>query len=78
PRPVREAGPRGRVTALVVVVVLVLATFAGRLVWVQGIAGPAIAKVALEKRLSSATVLGQRGQITDAAGVPLATSVERY
>ncbi|CAL8973314.1 Penicillin-binding protein PbpB [Cellulomonas sp. T2.31MG-18] len=78
PRPVREAGPRGRVTALVVVLVLVLATFAGRLVWVQGIAGPAIAKVALEKRLSSFTVLGQRGQITDAAGVPLATSVERY
>lgn len=78
PRPVREAGPRGRVTALVVVLVLVLGTFAGRLVWVQGIAGPAIAKVALEKRLSSVTVLGQRGQITDAAGVPLATSVERY
>ena len=78
PRPVREAGPRGRVTTLVVVLVLVLMTFAGRLVWVQGIAGPAIAKVALEKRLSSVTVLGQRGQITDADGVPLATSVERY
>ena len=78
PRPVQEAGPRGRVTALVVVLVLVLMTFAGRLVWVQGIAGPAIAKVALEKRLSSVTVLGQRGQITDADGVPLATSVERY
>lgn len=78
PRPVREAGPRGRVTALVVALVLVLVTFAGRLVWVQGIAGPAIAKEALEKRLSSVSVLGQRGQITDAAGVPLATSVERY
>ena len=78
PRPVREAGPRGRVTALVVTLALVLVTFAGRLVWVQGIAGPAIAKVALEKRLSSITVLAQRGQITDANGVPLATSVERY
>jgi len=75
---VREAGSRQRVGAMAVVVALVLAALAGKLIWVQAIAGPTIAAQALHQRLSTVTVLGERGQITDANGVPLAVSVERY
>lgn len=64
--------------ALVVVLVLVLVTFAGRLVYVQGVTGPEVALEARAARMTTATVLGARGEITDAAGVVLATSVERY
>lgn len=63
---------------MVLVVVLLLAVFAVRLTWVQGIAGAAIAQEALRSRLTTVSLLGQRGQITDANGVPLAVSVERY
>ncbi len=76
--PPPEAGSRRRVTVMVVVIALVLAAFTGRLVWIQGIAGPAIAAEALDSRLWTVSLLGQRGQITDATGVPLAVSVERY
>ncbi len=76
--PVTEAGSRRRVTAMVVVVALLLAVFGLRLVYLQGIAGPAIAQQALNDRLRTVDTLGERGQITDANGVPLAVSVERY
>ncbi|HEY0119139.1 MAG TPA: penicillin-binding protein 2 [Cellulomonas sp.] len=76
--PVTEAGSRRRVTAMVVVVALLLAVFGLRLVYLQGIAGPAIAQDALKSRLIPVTLLGERGGITDANGVPLAVSVERY
>jgi cell division protein FtsI (penicillin-binding protein 3) len=66
------------VTAVVVVIALVLAVFGMRLVYLQGIAGPAIAQKALKDRLVTISSLGERGQITDANGVPLAVSVERY
>lgn len=75
---VTVAGSRRRVTAIVVVVALVLAVFGLRLVYLQGIAGPAIAQEALKDRLVSVSSVGARGQITDANGVPLALSVERY
>lgn len=78
PAPVTEAGSRRRVTAIVVVIALLLSVFALRLVYLQGIAGPAIAEDALKDRLRTVDTLGQRGQITDANGVPLAVSVERY
>ncbi|MBO3096187.1 peptidoglycan glycosyltransferase [Cellulomonas dongxiuzhuiae] len=84
-RPPAPPGPaqavvasRGRMIGLVVVLSLVLVTFAGRLVYVQGIAGPEVAQEAREKRMTTAQVLGARGEITDANGVVLATSVERY
>jgi len=64
--------------ALVVVLALVLVTYAGRLVYVQGIAGPELALEARQNRMTTTAVLGARGEITDAAGVVLATSVERY
>jgi cell division protein FtsI (penicillin-binding protein 3) len=64
--------------AIVVVVALVMAVFGLRLVYLQGIDGPALAKDALDARLVTASTIGERGQITDANGVPLAVSVERY
>ena len=84
-RPPGAGGPgptvvasRPRMIALIVVLVLVLVTFTGRLVYVQGIAGPELAQEARENRMTTARVLGARGEITDANGVVLATSVERY
>ncbi len=76
--PVAVPGSRRRVTAIVVVVTLVLAVFGARLVYLQGIDGPAIARQALQDRLVTVSSLGDRGEITDANGVPLAVSVERY
>ena len=74
PRP----GSRGRMTFLTIVVVLTLAVFGGRLVYVQGLRGPSIAEKARDARLVSVAELGGRGEITDADGVALAASVERY
>ncbi|MCL2464476.1 MAG: penicillin-binding protein 2 [Micrococcales bacterium] len=76
-RPV-EAGSRRRVVAIVVVVALILAGCGVRLVYLQVIEGPTLAQAALKSRLMTVTTLGQRGQITDANGVPLAVTVDRY
>jgi cell division protein FtsI (penicillin-binding protein 3) len=83
PRRVRPTAPaagdpRRRQAFLTVVVLLVIAVFAARLVYVQGFRGAAVAREALAQRLSTASLLAARGQITDANGVALATSVERY
>lgn len=59
-------------------VLAVLTVFAGRLVYVQGIQGEAVAQEALEQRLGRDSSLAVRGQITDAKGDILARSVERY
>ncbi len=71
-------GGRGRVAFLVVLVLLALGVCAGRLVWLQVVQGPLLALEAREKRLTTVSVLGSRGQILDADGVVLASSVERY
>ena len=63
---------------LAALVILALAVFGGRLVYVQGLRGASIAEQARDARLTSITLLGGRGEITDAEGAPLATSVERY
>ncbi|WP_456825232.1 peptidoglycan D,D-transpeptidase FtsI family protein [Cellulomonas sp. P5_E12] len=75
--PVRP-GSRRRMAFLTALVVLALAVFGGRLVYVQGLRGSSIAEQARNARLTSITLIGGRGQITDADGNPLATSVERY
>lgn len=77
PEPVQPAS-RGRVLALAVTFALLLVLFAGRLVYVQILKGPEIAEQARSARMASYAVLGARGEITDADGVVLATSVERY
>lgn len=63
---------------LAALVIVALAVFGGRLVYVQGLRGAAIAEEARNSRLSPINLIGSRGEITDAHGVPLATSVERY
>lgn len=72
------AGRHARLLVLVVVLALVVAAFAGRLVYVQAVRGPSLAQEARDKRLSTYAVIGARGQITDRDGVALASSVERY
>jgi cell division protein FtsI (penicillin-binding protein 3) len=57
---------------------LTLLVFAGRLVYVQGLVGSAVAAEALAGRMSTARLVAPRGEITDANGVALATTVERY
>ncbi|GEL99697.1 peptidoglycan D,D-transpeptidase FtsI family protein [Cellulomonas terrae] len=73
-----QPGSRGRMAFLAALVIVALAVFGGRLVYVQGLRGAAIAEEARNSRLSPINLLGSRGEITDAKGVPLATSVERY
>ncbi|WP_454049079.1 peptidoglycan D,D-transpeptidase FtsI family protein [Cellulomonas sp. Marseille-Q8402] len=81
--PQRPGGPsvaqlNRRRTVLVVLVALLLTVFSGRLVWLQGIEGDAIAAEALGSRLTTAQLVAARGQITDSQGEVLATSVDRY
>ncbi|MEN5075748.1 penicillin-binding protein 2, partial [Isoptericola cucumis] len=83
PRPPRTAGrgpgsPERRQRWLVVVAVLVLTVFVGRLVQVQVVNGPALAAEAQAMRLSTDVQLAHRGDILDANGRVLATSVDRY
>ncbi|WP_298459692.1 penicillin-binding protein 2 [uncultured Cellulomonas sp.] len=72
------ADPDRRHRVLLGIALALLVVFAGRLFYVQGLAGSAVAATALEERMSTATLVAPRGQITDAEGVALATTVERY
>lgn len=81
--PARAGGPsvaslNRRRAVLVVLVALLLTVFSGRLLWLQGVEGDAIAAEALSSRLTTAQIVAARGQITDAQGEVLATSVDRY
>ncbi|WP_431836923.1 peptidoglycan D,D-transpeptidase FtsI family protein [Cellulomonas sp. Y8] len=67
-----------RRTVLVVVVALLLTVFSGRLLWLQGVGGDAIAAEALTSRLTTSQLVAARGTITDSEGEVLATSVDRY
>ncbi|SKC79450.1 cell division protein FtsI (penicillin-binding protein 3) [Krasilnikoviella flava] len=61
-----------------VLAVLVLTVFVGRLVQVQIFQGPALAARAQEERITSSVEVAHRGDIVDANGRVLATSVDRY
>lgn len=89
-RPARPARPP-RVTArtrtplrvrrqkvLLALTLVLLLVCAGRLVYVQALAGPALAAAALEGRTVTQVVPAGRGEILDRQGVVLATSVERW
>jgi len=52
--------------------------FVGRLVYVQGLDGGNLAEQALAMRTKTVVLPGDRGQILDADGVVMATTVERY
>ena len=80
-RPVRPRGevrPERRHSTMLLLVLVVLVVFAGRLVYVQGLRGEAVAAEALQERMTTARLPAARGEITDANGVVLATSFERY
>lgn len=57
---------------------VIVAVFVGRLVQIQIIQGPELAEEARLARMQRDETLAHRGDITDADGVVLATSVERY
>jgi cell division protein FtsI (penicillin-binding protein 3) len=65
-----------RLTAGLVMVALLLVTVGGRLVQLQGVDGPQLARAAEDQRLHSFTVPALRGQILDRDGSPLAYSVD--
>jgi cell division protein FtsI (penicillin-binding protein 3) len=67
-----------RQNLVLVVVLAVLMVFCGRLVYVQALEGPDLAAKALEERLARTTLQAPRGDIVDADGEILATSVARY
>ncbi|WP_402467973.1 peptidoglycan D,D-transpeptidase FtsI family protein [Isoptericola aurantiacus] len=75
----REPGdPVRRQRWLIVLATLLVAVFVGRLVWVQVIQGPALASTAQQARLATQVTVAHRGDVLDASGTVLATSVDRY
>lgn len=75
----RVAGRRrstARLQAALLALAILLSLFAGRLVQVQGLEGPAYADRAQNERLRTTVLAARRGAITDVRGVALATSVD--
>ncbi|MBE7698940.1 penicillin-binding protein 2 [Oerskovia sp. Sa1BUA8] len=60
------------------VALVVLLAFTVRLVYVQVVIGPSLALAAEGARTQSHVTMAHRGDITDADGVVLATSIDRY
>ncbi len=74
----RPGNPVRRQRVLLAVVLAVVAVFVVRLAYVQVYRGPALAAVAQEQRMATKVTIAHRGDITDADGVVLATSVDRF
>ncbi|WP_278237143.1 penicillin-binding protein 2 [Isoptericola sp. AK164] len=75
----RLAGdPERRQRWLIALAALVVTVFVGRLVDVQVVQGPALASTAQQARLATQVTQAHRGDILDAEGRVLATSVDRY
>lgn len=77
-RAARVGNPLTRVRVLSIAVIATLALFSGRLVYVQAYQGESLAAEALQGRMNTQTIPAVRGEITDADGNILATSVTRY
>lgn len=77
-RAARVGNPLTRVRVLSIAVIVTLALFSGRLVYVQAYQGESLAAEALQGRMNTQTIPAVRGEITDADGNVLATSVTRY
>lgn len=75
-RTFRLGGSDRRLRVGFIVVAMVMSVFAGRLVQLQGFDGAQYAHAAVQERISKVTLHATRGEITDAAGVPLATTVD--
>jgi cell division protein FtsI (penicillin-binding protein 3) len=69
--------PDRRLRVAVLAVLLVFSLFLGRLIQLQGLDASALAADALGQRLRTVTLPAERGDITAADGVVLATSVDR-
>ncbi|GAB2502460.1 cell division protein FtsI [Promicromonospora xylanilytica] len=78
PLPPRPGRPEIRQRWLVGLAAVVVLVFLVRLVHVQLIEGPSLAAEAEAARTATAVTPAHRGDITDANGVTLATSVDRY
>ena len=77
--PAAAAGSRrGRRQAALVIVLTLLLVFGGRLVYVQAVQGPMLAEQAREDRTRTSHIRAPRGDILDADGEVLASTVERY
>lgn len=75
-RPRQLVDPRRRVTAVGIVMAIVLSLFVGRLVQLQGLEASAYAETASQERLRTVSLAATRGAITDAHGVPLASTAD--
>lgn len=84
PEPVRPTSVRKpvrhdrRQNVILSIVLAISAVFAGRLVYVQTIAGPALAEAATDARSFTSLLVAPRGEILDASGNVLATSISTY
>lgn len=78
PLPPRPGRPELRQRWLVGIAAVVVVVFLVRLFHVQLIEGPSLAAQAEAARTATAVTPAHRGDITDANGVVLATSVDRY
>lgn len=74
----RVGEPAQRQRVLLVAVFVILSVFGVRLVYLQGIEGPALAATARDARVISGTLPADRGGIVDAEGTVLATSSKRF
>jgi len=71
-----KAVQQGRYRFMLVLLVLLLAIIAGRLVYLQVVAGPALASEASSQRTKEIELAPRRGSIYDREGQPLAVSME--
>nr|WP_281200532.1 penicillin-binding protein 2 [Streptomyces antibioticus] len=77
-RQIRLGSPRPRLRMVSLGLTLVLIAFAVRLLQVQAVDASTYAAKAEQNRYVGYTLTAERGQITDRAGVALATSVDAY
>ncbi|MEU7569414.1 penicillin-binding protein 2 [Streptomyces fradiae] len=77
-RPLRLGSPRPRLRLVSVGLTLVMLAFVVRLLQVQAVDAAAYAAKADKNRYLSHKLAAERGEITDRAGIALATSVDAY
>ncbi|MEU9008278.1 penicillin-binding protein 2 [Streptomyces sp. NPDC048479] len=78
PRPIRLGSPRPRLRLVSLGLTLVMLAFVVRLLQVQAVDAGAYAAKAEKNRYLSHELTAERGEITDRAGIALATSVDAY
>lgn len=74
----RLGSPDRRQGIVIVLVLMIMIAFAGRLVFLQGVGASEMAQAATQQRTLTVPLYAHRGDITDANGKVLATSVDRY